>query len=201
MSFDVLAVAVDLERVNAAIGSNDLQLVAQIAEEFADDLAQTEDLQEELLDEGQGPYLAAEALRDLIAGGPYRPDAGLSYYFCFEILCRHFGDTLDNDLWTDFKPKWLVAVQDGLVQAGVPEDSLTVARLMFCGPTVDVPYPEDYPNLGYFTKDEVATAYAALAKADLARVEDGEVRAAIEQLRSWLEECAESGRDLVCAYA
>jgi hypothetical protein len=32
-------------------------------------------------------------------------------------------------------------------------------------------------------------------------VKDAEVRAAIEQLRDWLDECAESGRDLVCTYA
>jgi hypothetical protein len=145
VSYDVLAVAVDLDKVTAVVGSNDLQLVAQLAAEFADELAQAEELQEDVLDEELGPYPAAEALRDLIAGGPYRDDAGLSYYFCFEIICWHFGDTMDNDAWMHFDSGWFDEVEAGLQQAGVL--SLSLTSLIYRGPPVELPEPPDYPTL------------------------------------------------------
>lgn len=210
MSYAVTAIAVDLDRVRAALGSKDKTLLAHLRETSADDLEQVDDMLADHTDSSEDengdplpPLTTADVLRHFVMGEPYRDGdgTGFAYGYCFEALCKHFGDRLDNDHWSGMRDAWFDAVQEALGHAGVSEKQFSIRQLVNRGAPVELPEIDDFPGIGYLTKAEIAGARDVLARADLTKVENGEAVEAIEQVREWLEECTASGRDLVCTYA
>jgi hypothetical protein len=152
-------------------------------------------------DSASGATTAAEALRHLIMGEPCDEAVAFKYGYAFEFVCRHFGDYLDNEMWSAMRMQWAEQVDKSLKSAGVPERALRVTdHLMFRGAPVPLPDAES-PGIGYLRPDEVRAALAALDGARVAEVKDAERREAIEEVRGWLKTCAECGRGLVCFYA
>jgi hypothetical protein len=200
VSYNLYPIAVDLNAVLAAIGSKDESLLAELTAEFAHEL---DELNSMLVDAiGEDDALAAtDVLRHLVTGEPRRTDAGFVYGYCFEIICRHFGDTLSNSAWSSMRWNWFEAVQRALGEAGVGDRVFAATRLVTRGAPVELPPIDDFPSIGYLTRAEIPAVRGALASADLSKVADAEAVASIEQIRSWLRECQESDRDLVCTYA
>src|SRR5207245_2481022 len=98
--------------------------------------------------------------------------------------------------------QWAKTVDRGLKVAGVPESVLRVGKhLMDRGAPIAIPEIADFPGIGYLKLEEVQTAQKALDKPKLAAIRDEQVLASIQELRSWLQTCAGSGRDLVCFLA
>ena len=205
MSYCVSAIAVDLDKVRSAIGSKDKKLLARLKKAIGDDLEQIDGMLADYADEDEEdePLTTADVLRHLIMGEPYRDDEGLgfAYGYCFEALCQHFGNTLDNEHWSAMRYQWFDAVQKALGQAGVTKKQFSLDTLVSREPPVPLPEIDDFPGIGYLLKDEVVKARAVLAKADLTKVKEREAVESIEQVREWLDECERSDRDLVCTYA
>jgi hypothetical protein len=203
MSYAVTPIAVDLDRVRGALGSKDKTLLAHLQQALADDLEQVDDMLADDDEEGEEPLTTADVLRHLVMGEPYRESdgTGFAYGYCFEALCKHFGERLGDNYWSGMRSAWFDAVQEALKQAGVNEKQFSICRLVGRGAPVKLPEIDDFPGIGYLTRAEVVGAREALAAADLTKVENGEAAEAIEQVRAWLDECARSGRDLVCTYA
>ncbi|MBN9119014.1 MAG: hypothetical protein J0I06_07610 [Planctomycetes bacterium] len=204
MGYIVYPIAVDLEKVRSAIGSKDRTLLARL--HSTSDLKQTDEMLADRFEDDEdgelgAPLTTADILRHLVMGEPYRDGLGFAYGYCFESLCTHFGTVLDNRHWSAMRGRWFDTVQEALAQAGVSEKQFSVGRLVLRGPPVELPAIDDFPGIGYLTKTEVGDARSALARADLAKVTLREAVEAIEQVRGWLDECARSGRDLVCTYA
>lgn len=201
MSYNLYPMAVDLDVVRAAIGSKDASLLAKLASGFAHELDDLTSMMEDAIDEDEGPLTAADVLRHLVMDEPRRPDAGFVYGYCFELICRHFGATLDNGEWSSMRWAWFEAVQKALGEAGVDGKTFAVTALVTRGAPVQLPPIDDFPSIGYLTRAEIPVVRAVLATAELSKVTDSQAVASIEQIRSWLDECAESGCDLVCTYA
>lgn len=203
MSYAVTSIAVDLDAVRGAIGSKSKPFLAQLQKSFAGELEQIDDMLADYFDEGEPPLTTATVLQHLVMGEPHseQEGVGFAYGYGFEALCKHFGDRLGDNCWSGMRSEWFDAVQEALKQAGVTEKQFSIHRLVSRGAPVKLPEIDDFPGIGYLTKAEVIEARAVLAKADLLKVEDGEAVQAIEQVCEWLDECAESHRDLVCTYA
>lgn len=208
MSYCVSAIAVDLDKVRAAIGSKNKKLLATLREGAESGLNQIEEMIADHLEEDEDedgnplePFSVEEALQHLIMGGERREEFGFVYAYCLEYLCLHYGDFLDNGHWSAMRSEWFDTVQKGLKKAGVTEKMFSLNTLFFRGSPVELPEVADFPNFGYLTRPEIAKARAVLAQADFTTVKDRGVVEAIEQIRSWLDECARSKRDLVCTYA
>jgi hypothetical protein len=208
MSYCVSAIAVDLDKVKAAIGSKNKKLFAALSKEAASDLEQIEEMIADHLEDDEDedgnplePFSAEEALRGLIMGGERREEFGFAYGYCFEYLCLHFGEFLNNSHWSAMRSEWFETVAKGLVKAGVTTKMFSLNELFFRGPPVELPEVADFPSIGYLTRPEIAKARDVLAKADLTKVKDRGVVESVEQIRSWLDECVQSKRDLVCTYA
>lgn len=208
MSYCVTAIAVDLDEVRAVLGSKDEVLAARLREALAGGLDQIDRMLAHHLEDDEDedgnppePLTTADVLRHLVMGEPYRDDFGFAYGYCFEALCLHFGDFLDNRHWSAMRGEWFDTVQKALARAGVAERQFSVNGLFFRGPPIDLPEIDDFPGIGYLTKAEIPTARAALAAADLSAATDPAAAEAIEQILSWLDACARSNRDLVCTYA
>ena len=206
MSYHLSAVAVDLDRVRAAIGSKDEVLLAALCDENAYSLQRIDDLLENALDADDPDYrplTAADVLGHLVLGGPYREGerVGFAYGYCLELLCHHFGEALNNSEWCSMRSAWFDAVQAALEAAGVNRKLLSVHLLANRGAPIAIPTIDDFPGIGYLMKVEIAQTRAALAAADLSRIADKEAVASIRQISAWLDECVRSNRDLVCFYA
>jgi hypothetical protein len=201
-------IAVDLDEVRGVIGSKKKSLLSKLRKAFAGTLDQIDEMladrfedEDEEGDENKEPITTADVLRHLVMGEPYREGFGFAYGYWFESLCLHFGDFLNNSQWSAMHAEWFETVQKALTEVRVSKKVFTVDWLAFRGPPIELPEIDDFPGIGYLTKTEVVTARAALAKADLSKLKNKRTVPSIEQIRSWLDECAKSNRDLVCTYA
>jgi hypothetical protein len=207
VGYTVSAFAVDLDAVRAVVGSRDVHVLAELTEALADDLEQIDDMLSEYAEDNDDendpypPLTAADVLRHLVMGDPCRKDVGFAYGYCFTALCAHFGTELDNDQWSATRTTWFGTVQAALAQAGVSCKQFVVDRLVYRGPPVRLPSLNDFPNIGYLTRAEVAEARAALATADITKMSNLGAAESIKQMREWFVACVRSNRDLVCTYA
>lgn len=208
MSYCVSAIAVDLDKVRAAIGSKNKKLLATLQREAASELDQIEEMIAEHLEDDEdedgnplAPFSVDEALKGLIMGGDWREEFGFAYGYCFEFLCLHFGDFLNNSHWSAMRSEWFDTVEKGLAKAGVTKKMFALKELFFRGPPLPLPGLEEFPCIGYLTRPEIAKVRDVLATADFTKVKDRGVVESIEQIREWLDECAKTNRDLVCTYA
>lgn len=149
-----------------------------------------------------------EALRHLIMGEERDRRIGFKYGYVLEVLCRHFGEGLPNDLWCDLRSchGWFEELDDTLRLAGVPAESLSIREhLVGRGSPVPLPKIRDFPAIGYLRGEEVRRALDALGKAkidDIGEEEEEEpwLPEGLDDVRGWLRKCVETGRDLVCFY-
>jgi hypothetical protein len=196
MGYGVMAYAIG-DEVWHAVGAGSEELL-ELYLHGADDTVASID---ELL-AGLGPVEpplpdARQALRHLVMGEPYHPRAGFAYAYWFKHLCED-GQFLRNDAWMPIRVAFLDEVQDGLTRAGVT--GVSVSAMVFGGLPIALPAPDDFPGMGYVSRADAPAQLAAIDAGDLSAVPDPHVREAIEQLRGWLQVCADSGRDLVCFY-
>lgn len=151
-------------------------------------------------DEEEGEPSLEHALQDLLLGNPASEDFPHKYGYAFELLCHHFGESLNNSEWSSLHFDWLETVDAALTEAGVDAQKLRIGRhITSRGAPISIPRPLDFPDIGYLLSAEIPPALAELGAASFADAED-DVQASIEQVRSWLERCQALQRDLVCFY-
>ena len=206
MGYMLSATAVDLGKVSDAVSSKSKRLVTTLVKKFGDDFDQFDEMAADFADDGDGAAALTmrAVLTQMVMGEEYNEDIGFMYGYALDFICRHFGEQLPNEHWWAMPSgtKWAEKVDRGLKAAGVRERLLRVGtHLMNRGAPIAIPEIEDFPSIGYLKLKEVKTAQQALGQAKLAAVKDKEVSAAIQEIQSWLQACADSGRDLICFYA
>jgi len=153
----------------------------------------------------------AQALRHLIMGEACDRRVGFKYGYLLQNLSQHFGEELPHDRWYDLRhgSAWFRELDGLLRQAGVPADVLSIDKhLSGRGAPIAIPKCHDFPYIGYLTVAECERALTALNAArfdDLGEEEDDDEDAwlpgFLDDVRSWLQTCVDSRRDLVCFYA
>jgi hypothetical protein len=206
MGYMLTPIAVNLTQVAKVMGSRDARLIDALVEEFGDDFDQIDDMAADYDDEesAEEPLTVHAALTQMVMGEKCDKALGFVYGYTLEFICRHFGEYLPNDEWSSMPrgTQWAETVDQALQAAGVPKQALRVGHhLMGRGAPVAIPEPDDFPGIGYLRLDEIRAAQKALTEANVAAIEDAEVRAAIQQLQAWMQACADSQRDLICFYA
>jgi hypothetical protein len=98
MGYNFMPMAVDLKKVEAAVGSKDKRLFDTLSTKFAKKIASTDDIYKHQT----GIPSAATALRHLIYGEQRVEDnfAGGVYAYVLEMLYLHLGELLDNSAWS-----------------------------------------------------------------------------------------------------
>lgn len=202
MSYILTPILVRLADVRSAVGSRDAHLAERLVRSLSGELLRLDRDDEDYADEGEPPVpTMAEAVRQLVSGGPYDARVAFKYGYALECLCRERGETLPNGTWSAMGWDWVETVDAALDQAGVPVAAVRVTYHLLCrGAPVPLPHIDDFPSIGYLSCAEAWTAAEALAER-LPAVEDDEVRASLEEVSRWLQRCVHTGRDLVCFYA
>jgi hypothetical protein len=140
---------------------------------------------------------AADVLTDLMHGRPLIDHRAEVVAYCVKILCDVWGAPLRNDGWYGIRYGWFDTVTAAVSQAG---GSYDFSDLICGGPGVPVPSPDDFPRMGHVRHGQLRATVDRLAGADLAAIEDADVRTAVTQARGWLQLCLQDDTDLVCFY-
>jgi hypothetical protein len=184
-------------------------LLKHLQEAFENDFDDDEE-EEEDDDEVVKEVTTGTALAHLILGGQCDKSHGYKYGYALYHLCEHLGEIPDHDAWCSMRSSANVdsRVDKVLKRAGVGPATFTVSKFLINrGSPVPIPKPHDFPFIGYLTREEIREILPLLTPAKL----DAAIRSApdddrdwigenIDDLRQWLELCAETNRDLVCFY-
>lgn len=150
----------------------------------------------------EGYASAADVLRCLITGDqPARRVAfKFMYGYALQYLCLHIGEVLPHDQWHDLRgSSWAKSLDKALKSVGVPAKTLSISKHLADrgSPFNQVLKYSDSPTIGYLALPEVELALAPLRDAKLDTL-DEEHRSSLEDIRSWLQTCADTRRDLIC---
>jgi len=212
MSYGIMAFAVSLEEVESVLSKANAKrgLFGRLFGTPTDSLMKTlkqkcayrfEEDEDDFDDEDGGDTLTLEqALVDLLDGNELDSSFGHKYGYALELLCDHFGEPLDNSAWDAMDIDWALQVEEEMKQAGIDENTISPTdHLMFRGPPIQIPKPDDFPSIGFLRTNEIEGAAIAIDAADPSGM-DEEVEGSVMQIRAWLRRCGELSSDLVCFY-
>jgi hypothetical protein len=190
MSYGFMVWAVDTNQLKQAAGSKDETLLRTIAERFASDFAQLDDIFED------SELSAYEALRQIIDGTIPERARGSLYAYAFECLVSHFGASLDNSAvmpWSrpDFEP-----VDRALEAMGAP---FKMGALYDFNLPVELPYPDDFPLTGWVSAATVTTIHEAFGKSPSVEM-DAQTAGIVKCIRSWFHTAATKGTGVMSYY-
>jgi hypothetical protein len=107
---------VDLDSLNAVVGSGDDRHFDRIAVECAEAMAQADaDCADRI---AEGAPTAAEALRSVIDGGPFSHRYANDYLDAYESVCSVLGAESDG-VWGPFDFAWPSRIDKGLAALGI----------------------------------------------------------------------------------
>ncbi len=195
MSYGLTVYRVDAAKITSLFGSKNADLLTRFTGWTLEDIAEDEAENEELRST-QIPFLDYEphsiwAVRDLIMGHELTL-SGAEYAYGYGDLVDLRGTRLDNSLFYPASVEYLSEeIDPELAAAGV---NLTLNDLMFGGALVRFPPPEDFPAMGHWTAEKVASSVAPLQAYSGTRPE-------IAAIRDWCEAAAAAGETIVAFYS
>jgi hypothetical protein len=152
MGYGVMAYAVDIDTVTAQCGSGDNQLRRAVCGRFRADISRSND--EFDLPGDRGAPNIFTAIEHLIMDGEKTLD-GYLYGYGFEYIVRFSGQFLANNPFYPCPSQYLTDTVDPDLKA--TGATLRMDDLIFRGAPVPFPAPGDFPAIGYWTADEVAS--------------------------------------------
>jgi hypothetical protein len=142
--------SVHMDKVVEACGSGDQALADSITERF--DAAMTSADAQLGYFIGAGEPSHVLAVQHLILGDERSLDAAL-YSYGFKFMVQYFGHHLDNSAFYPASMHFLIEqVGPLLQQTGA---SVSLRDLLFRRPPIRLPYPDDFPLIGYWTAEEI----------------------------------------------
>lgn len=138
-------------------------------------------------DEAESAPTCAVAAAQIINGTPPNRGCGYVYGYAYEALCMAVGSEMDRT-WPSISRsyEWFPEIDKALELLRVP---LSVNDLLCRGALIDIPEPDDFPSLGWWTEEEIA--HAAEGFKQLGNESLGEwtsdMAGTIEDIRSWIE--------------
>lgn len=139
------------------------------------------------------------AARDILEATPRFTRYPGTYHGALETICQLTGVALPNESLAPAAPQHLTAVDETLSAEGLSEH-ISLYRLTFGGPPLELPRSDGVPSAGYMAPDAVRAARGMLASHDWSGA-DPDVQRTIAQLDQWITYAAERGEGLVAFYS
>lgn len=230
MGYGFMPYAVDLNAVRRVFGSKDEELLKEIIRkhnvpaddddpdemEYEDEFDDDEEGEDDEGDGGADGVMPSSqaALRQMVMGEPYNRGCGFKYGYLFKTLCEHFGRMLDNTAWERSGGEYNSAFDTVLKKLRVPAGLLRVDSHLTVRDPVDLPQRNDFPCIGYLSRDEAAAVLQVLDGLDPATVRTAatgvrtrrgtvppdDVIACLDEIKGWCQECVAKNLDLVTFY-
>jgi hypothetical protein len=194
MSTGVYVYSVPADRLRATPGSKDKALLDAVGslEGFFKTI---DEIAESLDEDEEKPPKCSETYRQIVNGEPFANGYGYVYGYAYEALCVALGAEMERP-WTQIARSrdWFREINAALAAVRI---QLRITDLLYRGPLIDIPEPDDLPALGWWNADEVKAAAIVFGALDLNRL-DAENREvvqrvadAIEDIRSWIMTASE----------
>ncbi len=194
MSYAIHPYAVSVSAIKKCIGSRDARLVKELTRKFADEFAEIDELDEDAIP-------MERALSRLVMGEKLGESYGYKYGYALKSLCEHLGNMLNNEHRSALGWEWIEEVDSALAELGVDKKIFRVdPHLTTRGAPIPLPRIDDFPAIGYLLEAEMPKVLMEFAKFKDAEIEDEEVRDSISEMRTWLDRCTRTHKDLVCFY-
>ncbi|MEX2316272.1 MAG: hypothetical protein WD669_03910 [Pirellulales bacterium] len=178
MGYTTVAYGVDLDRLAQVGGSRDVELLADLERENADQLAIAEHKNAELSDPS---IKLRNALREIVTGilTHYSDDGAAQYVYAYQLLCEHFGRPLDGREHVKFLEdlEWETGALEFRTPLGLPK-------------TWQLPFTS------YLTPNEACAEYDCFKDYD-GEEDDAWLAEAREESIWWLKQCADENESLV----
>lgn len=181
MSYTLRAYLIDMEHLQAVIGSRNESLASAVCGRCADEIAPFDGL---AADEIQcGAPTLKQAIVSLVYCPPQSSEHPDHYGYALECICKCLGEELPNDLFQE-------------CQLDYERDVGLLERFYNAGLPVSMPKPVSYPAIGHLAYEDARKWFAELETADLT-VGGDTVTAGREQVRDWLEEATRTRKGIV----
>jgi hypothetical protein len=194
MSTSVYVYAVPVNRLRSAPGSKDKALAT--FPKLKGFFETIDEIAENYEGEEQKPPTCAKAFSQIVNGEPVNDSFRYVYGYAYEGLCMALGAETERS-WTQIarSHNWFKEIDSTLALLRI---RLKVTDLIQRGPLIDIPRPEDFPSLGWWTAEEVAEAAGAFRVVDLNKLPEKTAKTvadAIDDIRSWIAVAAERPGD------
>ena len=178
MSYPYSAIAIDLKKLTAAVGSKDKKLEAALKKKFGSDY---EENAEWFANEiAKGAPTLERAVSEIIAGTmPKKSKHGFQYGYALEKLALHFGKRIDEDelgLGAD------EAIEKALKKAKLPTFAKLTKNLVY---PIPIPPPSDFPDISTMAPTDVAIFASALDSLTPIIADDDDALEVRDAFRSW----------------
>lgn len=189
MGYGTMVYAVDFNKLDSVLDSGDDKVRKMISGRFRSDIYRLNDDFD--LSNERGAPNAFEAIRHLIMGGE-RTLPGHIYGYSYKFVIEFFGRFLPNDCF--YPCSWSHQDAEYQPQLEALGTGLSIDALNYGGPYgVRFPSPDDFPGIGHWTPEAIATGWDAMRE-----VED--LSAEMQQVRGWLETATKANLGLVAFY-
>jgi hypothetical protein len=166
MSTAVNVYSVPVDGLRAVPGSKNKKLLAAVRKQksflqMIDDIADPDD-------EDETPPTCAEAVAQIINGDKMDDRFGHVYGYAYEAICAELGAEAEPHWWSIVGAgAWFEQIDKALQTLGFP---VQVTCLLYQGALIEIPDPDTYPGLGWWTADEIAAAVPVLDRLDLEKM-------------------------------
>jgi hypothetical protein len=148
------------------------------------------------------------ALAHLMLGGNRDHSVGYKYGYALQYLCLHLGEVPDHDSWRTIRQSAFRSVDTVLKRAGISPKTFSTSRfLVERHSPIPIPEPDDFPQIGYLTHNEIRQICPLFCSDKIAKAIQKEsddvqdwLESAIAELKEWLVTAIRKKCDLICFY-
>ena len=185
MGYAYSVFAVDLRKLRP----HGKKLFAELRDKYADDIEEADNWFDTYIIQ-KGAPTRLRALWQLMMKLPLQKDAGFQYGYCIEMLCKHFGERVDETSLT-----WFDDVLDPLLKkARCPKTDKLLGKGVF---PIKIPPPADFPELGTVTPAGCAAGLRAMTAVKPLTNGDENLDMVVDEVRRWFELAKAKRRGLV----
>jgi hypothetical protein len=189
MSTSVNIYSVPVAQLRALPGSKDKRLLDLLRENPETFELPLDDFEDE--DEEEKPPSGPEAVGQILRGEPMDENFGFVYGYAYEALCGVIGVAVEPT-WTGIARfcDWFQQIDQTLGLLGVP---VKIMDLCYRGCLIDIPRPDDFPGMGWWTAEELAKAAEVFQNLDVQKLDTKTQRKVqpmlpvLEQIRQWID--------------
>jgi len=165
------------------------KLFKELREKYAKDVEEADRWHDHYIIE-RGAPTRLRALWQLMMKLPLQKDAGFQYGYCVELMCKHFGERVDDTSLT-----WFSDVLDPLMKKA--RGPKTAALLCAGVLPMKIPKPADFPEIGTVTPAGCVAGIRALTAAKPLTGDDENLDMVVDEVMLWFKRAKAKKRGLV----
>jgi hypothetical protein len=144
-----------------------------------------------------------QTIQELLNGECNHPEIGFQYGYALELLCPLCGDRLDNDEVYPLSMDYFDAIDLAWKDLGLA-DILSMNKFVWSGSPIKIPFPDEFPIIGYLSAAECNVAFERLFDEDVNHKFDLTAPdfpiTVLKQISDWICIATQMEQSIICFY-